>query len=221
MPSNSYRILLVDDHQMLRDGLRLLIGGYEEFEVVGEAQSGETALLLIEKLLPDVVVVDLGLPGMSGLEVIQQIRNKPYDCKIIVLTMHGEHEMIAEAFKVGSNGFIPKSAAHTHLLEAIHAVLRGERYLHPDSAVEMMEKVTNRFEKTLLLKDLSEREVEVFTLTALGYTRSEISEQLTISPKTVDTYRQRALEKLNLKTRAELVQFALQAGIMQNEDQRI
>ena len=218
MPSNLIRILLVDDHQMLREGLRILINGEEEMAVVGEAASGEEALALMYDLNPDVVIMDLGLPGIGGLAAIKAIRDSSHECKIVVLTMHGEKAMISQSFKAGANGFVPKSTAHTHLLEAIRTVYAGERYLDPDAAVSMVEEVTDRFEKAMLLRDLSEREAEVFTLTAMGYTRTEISEQLAISPKTVDTYRLRSMDKLGLENRADMVRFALQAGIMTNDE---
>ncbi|MCM1564506.1 MAG: response regulator transcription factor [Dehalobacter sp.] len=221
MSNSNYRVLLVDDHRMLLDGLELLLAGYPEYEVVGEALSGEKALALLTILNPDIVVIDLALPGISGLEVIQDIRKQAYTCKIIVLTMHNDKDMISEILKAGADGFVPKSAAHTHLLEAFHTIVTGGRYLHPGSAFSMFEEFSNSYEKKLRLKDLSERELEVLTLTALGYSRSDISGNLNISPKTVDTYRQRSMEKLNLNSRAELVQFALLVGIMQNEDQRL
>lgn len=216
MPNDMIRILLVDDHQMLRDGLKILIDGEPEMVIIGEAQTGEEALGIIEQLSPDVVVMDLGLPGIGGLATIKSIRKKCIACKIVVLTMHGEQEMITQSFKAGADGFVPKSTAHTHLLDAIRTVTSGERYLDPDAAIDMVEEVTIRFEKAMMLRELSERELEVFTLTSLGYTRTEISEQLAISPKTVDTYRLRSMEKLELETRADLVRFALEAGIMTN-----
>ena len=183
MSNNIIRVVLVDDHQMLRDGLKILINGEPDIEVVGEAKTGEEALKMVEIFNPDVTIMDLGMPGMGGLEAIRLLKNQARTRKIVVLTMHGEHEMISQSFKMGSDGFVPKSSAHSHLLEAIRTVQRGERYLHPDAAVDLMEDMTRRFEKTMMLKDLSEREVEVFTLSALGYTRTDISEQLSISPK--------------------------------------
>lgn len=219
MVSKIVRVILVDDHQMLRDGLKILIESEPDIKVVGEASTGEQAMSLVKTLEPDIVVMDLGMPGIGGLEAIKAIKRQSPMSKVVVLTMHGEQEMISESFKAGADGFVPKSTAHTNLLNALRAILRGERYLHPDAAVGFMDDVTQRFEKTMMLKDLSDREVEVFTLTALGYTRTQISSQLSISPKTVDTYRLRAMEKLNLNSRVEMVQFARQAGIL-NQDEK-
>lgn len=218
MTDEIIQIVLVDDHQMLRDGLKILLDGESDLEVVGEASNGEEVLRLLKSKSPDIVVMDLGMPGIGGLEAIRAIKRQAYTSKVIVLSMHGEQEMITESFNAGADGFVPKSTAHTNLLDAIRKVLDGERYLHPDAAVNLMDNVTQRFEKNMMLKDLSEREVEVFTLSALGYTRSEISDQLSISPKTVDTYRFRAMEKLNLENRVEMIRFAIQAGLMKDDE---
>ncbi|MBT3670623.1 MAG: response regulator transcription factor [Bacteroidetes bacterium] len=218
MSKELIRVMLVDDHQILRDGLKILIDGEADLDVIGEANNGEEALSLVNNLKPDVIIIDLGMPGMGGLEAIRLIKKTSSKSKVVVLTMHGEKEMISQSFKAGSDGFVPKSIAHSSLLEAIRAVMKGERYLNPDSAVNLMEDVSQRFEKTLMLKDLSEREVEVFTLVALGYSRTVISKQLSISPKTVDTYRVRAMEKLGLENRAAMIRFAIQAGMMVDEE---
>lgn len=218
MYKKTIRVILVDDHQILRDGLKILIDGESDLEVIGEAKNGEEAIILVDTLHPDVVIMDLGMPGMGGLDAIRLVKKTSSKSKVVVLTMHGEKEMISQSFKAGSDGFVPKSIAHSHLLEAIRTVVKGERYLNPDSAVNLMEEVSQRFEKTLMLKDLSEREVEVFTLVALGYSRIVISDQLSISPKTVDTYRMRAMEKLKLENRAAMIRFAIQAGMMIDEN---
>jgi DNA-binding NarL/FixJ family response regulator len=218
MDKKRIRVVLVDDHKILRDGLKILIDGEPDFEVVGEANNGEEALVIAEAIEPDVIIMDLGMPGLGGLNAIRALKSKSSKSKIVVLTMHGEKEMISQSFKVGCDGFVPKSIAHSHLLEAMRTVIKGERYLNPNSAVNLMEGESQRFEKALMLRDLSKREVEVFTLVSLGYSRTEISMQLSISPKTVDTYRTRAMEKLNLKNRAAMIRFAIQAGIMVDEN---
>lgn len=215
---NEIKILLADDHQMLRDGLKILINGEPDLEVVWEAESGEEVIEIVSEFDPDVIVMDLDMPGMGGMEAIVQLSKLNYQNKIIVLTMHAEQGIISQVFKAGIAGFVSKSNAHFRLLEAIRIVYKGERYLYPDDAVNLMEKVTLRFEKSILLKNLSEREVEVFTLTVLGYSRSAISQQLSISPKTVDTYRIRSMEKLNLQNKVDMIRFAIQAGILSDEE---
>jgi two-component system response regulator NreC len=214
MTDNTTNVLLVDDHQMLKDGLRLLINGEPDMTVTAEASTGKEALKMIRNTPLDVVILDLGLEGMSGLEVIKILREMGNDIKIIVLSMHGDQDMITQVFKVGGDGFVPKSTAHDHLLMAIRTVLSGDTYMHPSSAADTIQYMRTHYRTSLKLGELSDRELEVVTLTVLGYTRSEISKQLNIKPKTVDTYRARAMEKLQLDSRAELVQFAIKAGLL-------
>jgi DNA-binding NarL/FixJ family response regulator len=140
--------MLVDDHQMLREGLRILINGEDEMAVIGEAASGEEALTLMFDLNPDVVIMDLGLPGIGGLAAIKSIRDSSLECKIVVLTMNNNKTMISQSFKAGANGFVPKSTAHIYLLEAIRTVIEGERYLDPDAAADMAEEVADQFENS-------------------------------------------------------------------------
>lgn len=207
-------VLLVDDHVVLRDGLRLLLDDEEGLRVVGEAGTGAEALQLARTLQPDIIVMDLGLPDMSGLDAIREIRRHNQDTRIIVLSMYTRREFVLPAVEAGCDGYIPKSSTHTDLLEAIPVVLRGERYLHPKAATALVRSITGNRTETEQFDALSEREQEVVQLTALGFTSREIGQKLVISPKTVDTYRHRAMEKLGLAHRSELVKFALRAGIL-------
>lgn len=211
------KVYLVDDHQMLKDGLGVLLDEEQDLTVVGQASSGEEALREIQEHEIDVIIMDIGLEGMSGLETIKLIRKQGLMMKIIVLSMHSDQEIISQVFKVGSNGFVPKSTAHDHLLTAIRSVSKGEIYLHPEAAAEAIQKMSKQYTASLQLRKLSDRELEVFTLTAMGYTRTEISAQLNIKPKTVDTYRSRAMQKLDLHSRAELVKFAVNTGILSHD----
>lgn len=211
------KVYLVDDHQMLKDGLEALLDGEQNLMVVGQASSGEEALKEIQEREVDVIIMDIGLEGMSGLETIKLIRKLGLTTKIIVLSMHSDQEIISQVFKVGSNGFVPKSTAHDNLLTAIRSVSKGEKYLHPGTAAEAIQRMSQQHTASLQLGDLSNRELEVFTLTAMGYTRTEISEQLNIKPKTVDTYRSRAMQKLDLHSRAGLVEFAVSTGILSHD----
>lgn len=212
------RVLLVDDHQVLRDGLKALINSEDDLHVIAEAETGEQGIELAQKLAPDVVVMDLGMPGMSGMEAIRKIRAQKIICRIVVLSMHNDKEVILQAVKAGCDGFVPKSTAHTNLLQAIRIVHSGERYLHPSAASVLVDELAEKSGKSLLLENLSNREQEVVRLSAMGYTSREIGEKLALSPKTVDTYRQRAMVKLNLEHRAELVKFALRAGLLEEMD---
>lgn len=207
-------VFLVDDHQVLRDGLRVLINGEKDMTVVGEASKGKTALQRLKDKPCDIVVLDLGLPDIGGIEVIKRIRKLGLPCKIIVLSMHSDSELISMIYKKGGDGFVPKSTACEYLLDAIQAVHSGKKYIHPEAGVEIISSATKEYKAKIMLNELSERELEVFTLSVLGYTRSEISEKLNISSATVDTYRVRANRKLGLDTRSEMIEFAIQAGIM-------
>jgi len=214
MVDSAIRILLADDHKVLRDGLRVLLDDEEDMEVVGEASTGEEAIRLSIELSPDVVVMDLGMPGGSGLEAIQTLRKKEIPVHIIVLSMHSGREMVMKALQAGSDGYVPKSSAHVDLIQAIRTVHKGQRFLHPEATTALVDELLDKKEETKLLSLLSERESDVLKLTAMGYTSREIGEQLALSPKTVDTYRERAMAKLQIERRVDIVQFALKAGLL-------
>ncbi len=210
------RVLLVDDHKVLREGLRLLLDSEADIEVIGEAGDVEHALKLTATGLPDVVVMDLGLPGGGGLNAIKQIRAKQYPVKIVVLSMHSKRTLITEALAAGSDGYVPKSSAHDNLLDAIRTVYAGDRFLDPAAATIVVDALLERKNQDHRLAILSDREQQVLQLTAMGYTSREIGEQLSLSPKTIETYRQRVMEKLEFKHRSDLVRFALQAGLLED-----
>jgi DNA-binding NarL/FixJ family response regulator len=211
-------ILLVDDHKVLRDGLRALLESEPDLTVVAEAGNGRDAVRLAQEQRPDIVVMDLDLPDISGLETIRLIREQDIKSRIVVLSMYIRREFVMPAIEAGCDGYVPKSSTHTSLLEAIRVVLTGERYLHPKAATALVESVTAKETEADLYQQLSEREQEVLRLTALGFTSREIGEKLIISPKTADTYRQRAMDKLHLNHRSDLVKFALRAGILDDFD---
>mgnify|MGYP000892102227 FL=1 len=207
-------ILLVDDHKVLRDGLRALLESEPDLKVIADVGSGGDGIQAARSWRPDVIVMDLGLPDMSGLEAIRAIRQENSFSRIIVLSMHSRREFVLPAIEAGCDGYIPKSSTHTSLLQAIRVVLTGERYLHPKAATALMESFTHKQTELEQFEALSEREQDVLRLSAMGYSSREIGDQLIISPKTADTYRQRAMEKLNLIHRSDLIKFAVRAGIL-------
>lgn len=209
------RILLVDDHQILREGLRALLESEEDLSVVAQAGRGEDAIRLAAETKPDVIIMDLGLPDMNGLDAIQIIRRATPDCRIVVLSMHSQRDFVLRAVELGCDGYVPKSSAHTSLMEAIRVVHSGERYLHPKIASILVEAMTRDRSEAEQFAALSEREQETILMTALGFTSREIGEKLVLSPKTVETYRQRAMEKLGLEHRSDLVRFSLRAGLLE------
>lgn len=212
------RVLLVDDHQVLREGLRLLLEGEDDVDVVSEASTGKDAIRLTSELHPDVIVMDLGLPDGSGIEAIREIRSQELPARIVVLSMYSDRELVMKALEVGSDGYVPKSSAHSDLLQAIRIVHSGQRYLHPIATTAVVDSMLNKQEGSQLLEILSERESQVLRFTAMGFTSRDIGDRLSLSPKTVDTYRQRAMNKLDLENRADVIRFALRAGLMDATD---
>lgn len=214
------RVLLADDHAVLRSGLRLLLTSQSEYDVVGEASSGTETLSLAEQLQPDLILLDLSMPALGGLDALPALRKLVPSARILILTMHDDPQYLRQALKYGASGYVLKKAADTELLSAIRAVLRGEVYVHPSMTrilLEDMLPASQSVHNEDIWNSLSEREQEVLKMVALGHTSAEIAEQLGLSAKTVETYRARGMEKLGLRSRAALVRFALQEGLIKRD----
>ncbi|MQA89292.1 MAG: response regulator [Gemmatimonas sp.] len=214
------RILLVDDHAVLRAGLKSLLEAEAGMEVVGEAGTGEEAIELAERMKPDVVVMDLSMPGIGGLEATRRIAEMDQGARVLVLTMHGEEEHLLPVLEAGGSGYVNKRSADEELIEAIRTVARGDVFLYPNAAKLLLQGFRGKGERGETedpLDRLTDREREVLSQTAEGYSSAEIGKKLFISPKTVDTYRSRIMEKLGLHHRSELVRFALQQGLLKAE----
>lgn len=214
------RVLLADDHAVLRSGLRLLLTSQNEFDVVGEASSGTETLSLAEKLQPDLILLDLSMPALGGLDVLPALRKLVPSARILILTMHDDPQYLRQALKHGASGYVLKKAADAELLSAMRSVLRGEVYVHPSMTRILLEDMlpeSQSGDKEDSWDSLSDREQEVLKMVALGHTSAEIAEQLNLSAKTVETYRARGMEKLGLRTRAALVKFALQEGLIKRD----
>lgn len=213
--SDPIRILLVDDHGVLRAGLRALLDGEADMEVVGEAGSGEEGLEKVGELNPDIVVMDLSMPGIGGLEATGRIAELEQDTRVLVLTMHAEDEYLLPVLEAGGSGYVRKTSADEDLVRAIRTVARGEVFLYPSAAKLLLRGYKEKEEGGEdPLEPLSDRERDVLGMTAEGFSSREIGEKLFISPKTVDTYRSRIMKKLNLTHRSELVRFALETGLL-------
>ena len=214
------RVLLADDHAVLRSGLRLLLTSTNEYDVVGEASSGAETLSLAEQLQPDLILLDLSMPALGGLDVLPTLRKLVPSARILILTMHDDPQYLRQALKHGASGYVLKKAADTELLSAMQSVLRGEVYVHPSMTRVLLEDMLPE-SKSANAEDtwggLSEREQEVLKMVALGHTSAEIAQKLSLSAKTVETYRARGMEKLGLRMRAALVKFALQEGLIQGD----
>ncbi len=217
MRTDGVRVLLADDHALFRAGLRALLELEEGVEVVGEAASGEEAVESALSLRPDVVVMDLSMPGGGGLQATRRIAALELPVRVLVLTVHAEEEYLVPVVDAGASGYLTKASADRDLMEAIRVVARGEVYL-PARATTLLLRQYRRVEEEggdgQGLRDLSAREREVLALTAEGFSSAEIGRKLFISPKTVDTYRGRIMQKLGLNHRSELVRFALRVGLL-------
>ena len=211
------RILLADDHAVLRAGLRLLLEAQPDLKVVGEAGDGREAMRLAEELKPELILLDLTMPGLSGMESLPALKKLLPATRILILTMHDDVSYLRQALSRGASGYVLKKAADNELISAVRAVLRGEVYVQPSMNKALLNDLLPH-ESAATPSDpwesLSEREQEVITLVALGHTSAEIAERLSLSAKTVETYRARGMEKLNLRSSAALVQFAIARGLL-------
>ena len=213
--ADTIKILLVDDHAMFRAGIRALIEAEGRMEVIGEASSGDEAVDRVRELKPDLVVMDLAMPGSNGLEATRRISALGLDTSVLVLTVHAEEEYLVPVVEAGASGYLTKTSADTDLLEAIRVVARGQVFLPPKAATLLLKRYKDaEGDDSAGLNDLSTREQEVLALTAEGFSSREIGQKLFISPKTVDTYRSRIMDKLGLSHRSELVRFALRVGLL-------
>ncbi|MBE3558187.1 MAG: response regulator transcription factor [Ktedonobacteraceae bacterium] len=213
------RILLADDHTILRAGLKMMLNAQPDMEVVGEAQDGRQAIYEALRLQPDIVLMDITMPDMNGIEATRQIKKSLAEVKILILTMHEHDEYVFQALRAGASGYILKEAADTELITALHVIQNGQFYLSPAAQSVMVGDYLQRVragEEKDSYSSLTEREREILKLVAEGYTNNQIAERLVISPKTVDTHRTHIMDKLNLHSRAELVKYAMRRGLLED-----
>ena len=210
------RLLLVDDHAVVRTGLRMLLGNEEDIEILGEAGTGHEALQLIERLHPDMVLMDIGLPDLTGIEVTRQIRQKWPGVAVVALTIHEDEEYFFQMLQAGANGYVPKRAAPEELLTALRTAAEGGVYLYPSLAKLLVRDYLSgeREAASTTINELTDREQEVLAHLAEGASNQEIADTLNISPKTVARHRENLMHKLNLHSRADLVKYAIRKGII-------
>ena len=211
------RILLADDHGVLRAGLKALLHADEEFHVVAEAWEGDQVLRLAEKLQPDVVLLDLNMPGPGNIEVTRRIIEVAPRSKVLILTAYEENGMVREVLKAGASGYIIKRAVESELLDAIRAVHRGETYVHPSMVRALLAPPVREPDPEKKREDtpLTPREVEVLRLIAQGYTNRQIAESLELSVRTVESHRANVMGKLGLHTRVQLVRYAAEHHLIE------
>jgi two-component system response regulator NreC len=213
---NVITIVLADDHGIVRAGLRALLDSQADMRVVAEAPDGQSAIALARSENPTVVITDLSMPG-GGMETIREIASLPNHARVLVLTVHAEERYLLPVLEAGGSGYVRKASAHTDLLDAVRTVARGEVFLDPAATKTLLRGYLGRVhtgDETDLGEVLTDREREVVKLTAEGYTAQQAADLMALSPKTVETYRHRAMQKLGLANRAELVRYALRAGLI-------
>jgi two-component system response regulator NreC len=215
------KICIVDDHAMVRSGLKMLLNDKEDLSVIGEASEGNEAILLAQQLQPDVVLMDLSMPhGKDGLSATKELKQLLPNTSVLILTMHDDDEYLFQGIHAGASGYILKSAPHEELLTAIRLVAAGNAYLYPTATKRLMREYMDRAhtgESGSSLEPLSEREKEVVSFVAKGYSNKEIADQLIISVKTVESHKANVMEKLGLKTRPDLVKYAMKKGLLNFE----
>ena len=218
--SPKYRIVIAEDHTILREGLRALLSSNPDFEIVGEAEDGREAIRCVEKLKPHLVLTDLSMPRMNGMEAIREIRRRAPETKVLVLTVHKTDEYILATLQAGADGYLLKDSTHAELLAAVRHVLSGKHYISPGISDKVLDGYLEG-RKTLKTRTswetLTAREREILKLIAEGYKNKEIADDLCISVKTVEKHRANLMEKLNLHNVQALTTYAIEKGLVSRE----
>ncbi|MBU1013438.1 MAG: response regulator transcription factor [Bacteroidetes bacterium] len=211
----SIKIIIADDHQLFREGLVKLLSNSSEIEVIAEAENGEDAILKAKDYQPDIMLMDIGMPILNGIEATQKIRNNYPNIKILALSMHIEKDYIKDILDAGASGYLLKNCTYNQLIEAINSVYLGKKYLSEEvTEIVIQDYLAKKEEITKDENTLSNREIEILKLFAEGNSSREISEKLFISIKTVGTHKQHILKKLDLKTNADMVRYSIKEGII-------
>jgi len=209
------KILLVDDHKILRDGICSIVKGYPDMEVIGEAENGKKALRLVEELSPDVVIMDISMPDLNGIEATRRIIANHPNIKVIALSMHHDKQFVSEIFKAGASGYLLKDCAFDELEHAVNIVMDGKTYINPQIASLVIESLVNQPQATSqkAFSLLTDREREVLQLIAEGQSTKEIATKLSVSAKTIESHRRQVMGKLNIRNVAKLTKYAIREGL--------
>ena len=212
------RVVVVDDHAVVRSGIKLLLDRHDDIEVVGEAGNAQDAVFRVRELMPDVILLDLVMPGESGIEVLPKLLKEAAEAKVLVLSMQDEPSYVREAFAAGASGYVLKEAADEEVVTAVREIAAGGSYVHPTLGARMV--TADAAARAAADADpLSDREREVLRLLALGHTNQEIAKLLYISVRTAETHRAHIMQKLRLTTRAELVRYAIDQGLLDEPEE--
>ena len=217
MSSDIIKVILADDHAVVRAGVKAVLGSAKDIQVIGEASNGREAIALAERVDPDVIVMDLSMGEMDGITATAEMIEKKIRGKILILTMHAEDAYLVKVLEAGASGYLVKSAADRELVDAVRALAHGDMYMQPTAARALAQGIKRKGEhadEREKYEKLTERERDVLRYVAGGFSAPEIGEKLFISPKTVDTYKQRINEKLGLAHRSDYVSFALKIGLL-------
>lgn len=224
VPVSPIRVLLVDDHPIFRAGLRALLESQPDVRVIGEAGNGAEAIARANELHPDIILLDISMPDVDGLEALRRMQADHVPGRVLVLTMHAENEYLFQVLESGGYGYVLKQGVDTDLFTAIRTVAAGDIFLYPSATALLLARYREQKRSLEETADdnhpdgLSDREREVLSLTAQGYSSQEIGDQLALSAKTVETYRTRVMRKLDLRHRSDLVRYALRVGLLQPEE---
>jgi DNA-binding NarL/FixJ family response regulator len=208
-------VLLVEDHTLVRAGIRSLLSSVGDIDVVGETGNGRDALRLVRKLEPDVVLMDISMPELNGMEATARITKSHPQVKVLMLSMHNDEEYVAQSLKAGARGYLVKEAATKELEQAIHAVMRGEIYVSNTVSMNNVERLMQDSSSGSALGNLTSRQREILQLVVEGYTTRDIAERLSLSVKTVETHRTHLMDRLEIRDVPRLVRFAIKAGLIQ------
>ena len=217
MTTDLIKVVLADDHAVVRAGVKAVLGSAKDIQVIGEASNGRDAVAMVERLNPDVIVMDLSMGEMDGITATKEMVANETKTKILILTMHAEDAYLVKVLEAGASGYLVKSAADRELVDAVRAVAHGDMYMQPSATRALAKGIQRKSEHAddrEKYEKLTERERDVLRYVAGGFSAPEIGEKLFISPKTVDTYKQRINEKLGLAHRSDYVAFALKLGLL-------
>lgn len=214
------KIVLADDHRIVREGFRALLASQKDFQIIGETGDGLEAIRLVEQLKPDVLVIDILMPSLSGLEVTRQVTQRVTNTRVVILSMHSNEAYVLQALKNGASGYVLKDATSAELIRGVREAVAGRRYLSPPLSERAIEAYLQKARTTETLdryETLTTREREILHLSAEGHTNAEIAAKLFISPRTVETHRANVMHKLSLRTHTDLIRYALQRGLISLE----
>jgi len=214
--ANKIQVVIVDDHKLVTDCIGLFLKGAKDIEVVGVAHSGKEALDILKQVAPQVLLLDISMPEMSGIELTEAIKKKYPDMRILILSMHSDYNNISDAIDAGADGYVPKDVSSEELVEAIETVSRGKNYFHSTISDEIVKNYANKRQKsTNMLPQLTKRELEVLQLFAEGFNNSEIADKLFLSVRTIESHKNHILQKTNMKNSVELIKFAIRNKIIE------